>query len=378
MKRIIASFTAIACLLSLNGFAQERSHYYTNLLNPFLINPAQAGATQGINAIFNAKTMLGGIDGSPRTINFGVGASLQRDAGLGLKVISDWSGVFQTTNLEMAYSKKVQLVENHYLSFGLSIGAIQTSLKSELLNSSVNLADPTLTDKDLNRLKVSSGAGFLYNYANKLEIATSFPTLVTGDDKINGFFVSSISYNHKLGKDNKYAIKPGVNYYNMQYSDKLYDAMVTGTWNELISLTTGYRNNGSILMGAGVNFSSFSAHYLYYHHTDKLNGFAPAQNEIAIGFHFNSPKANRKLKAKVNNEDEFSAELVKIDRRVNGLIQVEQTNPGLVNVPNEVANINKDLEVLLKKYKVETPEQLRLIKSIQESTDLIIAKYGKQ
>ena len=84
MKRIILTIGTVTLLLLQNGFAQERSHYYTNLLNPFLINPAHAGSVQGINAIFNAKSMLGGIDGSPRTINFGLSGSLQRDAGLGL------------------------------------------------------------------------------------------------------------------------------------------------------------------------------------------------------------------------------------------------------------------------------------------------------
>lgn len=377
MKRIILTIGTATLLLLQNGFAQERSHYYTNLLNPFLINPAHAGSVQGINAIFNAKSMLGGIDGSPRTINFGLSGSLQRDAGLGLKVISDWSGVFQTTNMEMAYSKKVQLHEKHFLSFGLSLGVIQTTLKTELLNGTVNLADPTLTDKNINKLRVASGAGFVYKFDDKLQISTSFPSLVTGDDKINGFFISSVSYNKNLGKDNKYQLLPAINFYNMQYSDKLFDAMLTGTWNKTISISTGYRSNGSLLMGAGINFNAFSAQYLYYHHTDKLSGLAPAQNEIAIGFHFNSPKRNAKSKSAMGNQDEFAVELTKIERRVNGLIQIEQTNPGIVNIPNEVTNINKDLEQLLKKFKVETPEHLRLIKNIQESTDLIIAKHEK-
>ncbi|MCF8253006.1 MAG: PorP/SprF family type IX secretion system membrane protein [Bacteroidia bacterium] len=376
MKKLLISLAGITLLFAQPSLAQVRSHYYTNLLNPFLVNPALAGNTQGINALFNARTMLGGIDGSPRTINFGINGSLEKDAGLGLKVVSDWSGIFQTTNIEMAYSKKVQLVQNQFLSFGLSLGAIQTTLQSELVNGNVNLADPKLNDPSLYKLKIASGAGFIYNYANKFEFATSFPSLVNGDDKINGFFVSSAQYNHAIGKDNKYVLQPRVNYFNMQYSDKLYDVLLKGTWNQTVSLSTGYRNSGAILMGAGFNFNSFSASYLYYYHTDKLNGVAPAQNEIAISFHFNKIKKAASQPRISSDIDEFSSELSKINRRVNGLIQVEQSNPGLVNIKQEVMNINKDLEVLMKKFKVENPEHLRIIKNIQESIDLIIAKYG--
>ncbi|MDP3929575.1 MAG: PorP/SprF family type IX secretion system membrane protein [Bacteroidota bacterium] len=357
--------------------AQDRSHYYTHLLHPFLINPAAASSDNSIRALFNARTMLGGIDGSPRTINFGLHGGLANDAGLGLKVINDWLGVFQTTNIEMAYSKKVLLSSEQSLHFGLSLGVIQTNLKSDLINGSVNLADPNLTDPNLNRIRIASGAGFIYKFADKFELSTSFPTLVTGDDKINGFFVSSVNYKFKLGEQDKFTVKPIVNYYNMQYSDKMFDAMLHASWNDMLSLTGAYRSNGSIIMGAGTQFNSFSVQYLYYHHTGDLNGLAPAQNEIAIGFAFNKPKKEIKPKKLEFGEDAFSQDLSKINQRVNGLIQVQQSNPGLVDMKKAIADINTDLNKLLQNNKVSSAAHLKLIKSIQESIDLMIATNEK-
>ncbi len=370
MKKVLY---IILALLATSVNAQDRSHFYTNLLNPFLVNPAHAGNGKGIQAVLNARTMLGGIEGSPRTINFGIYGSTNNDAGLGLKVISDWRGVFQLSNFEAAYSKRVQLNKVQVLNFGLSLGVCQTAIRQELLNSNVTLEDPMLTDKNLNKLRVTSGAGFTYKYAEKFEFSTSFPMLITGDEDINGFFVSSAHYNFKTGE--KYTIQPQVNYYNFIYSDKMFDLIANASWNQTLSLSAGYRSNSSVIAGVGLNFSGFSAKYMYYMHTGNLNGLAPAQNEIGITFRFNKPKS--KAPAQVNGTDEFSLELKKLNKRINGLMQVESTNPGLVDISKELAKISTDLAALTKKYTVETPEQMKELKAVQESLELMIAKSSK-
>ncbi len=372
MKKVLY---IILALLATSVNAQDRSHFYTNLLNPFLVNPAVAGNGKGIQAVLNARTMLGGIEGSPRTINFGIYGSTSNDAGLGLKVISDWRGVFQLTNVEGAYSKKVQLNKNNLVHFGLSLGVCQTAIRQELLNSNVSLEDPMLTDKNLNKLRVSSGAGFTYKYAEKFEFATSFPMLITGDEDINGFFVSTAMYNFKTGVGEKYTIQPQVNYYNFIYSDKMFDLIANTSWNNTVSISAGYRSNSSLIAGVGFNFSGFSAKYMYYMHTGNLNGLAPAQNEIGITLRFNKPKS--KAPAQVNGTDEFSLELKKLNKRINGLMQIESTNPGLVDISKELAKISTDLAELTKKYTVDTPEQLKELKAVQESLELMIAKSSK-
>jgi hypothetical protein len=58
-------------------------------------------------------------------------------------------------------------------------------------------------------------------------------------------------------------------------------------------------------------------------------------------------------------------------------MQVESTNPGLVDVSKELAKISSDLSALTKKYTVDTPEQLKELKSVQESLELMIAKSSK-
>lgn len=371
MRKYILIGFGIAALLQVK--AQDRSHFYTNLLNPFLANPAVAGIEKGIQTNFNARTVLGGIDGLPRTINAGIYGQMSQDAGLGLKVISDWRGVFQLTNAEAAYSKRVWFNSSNQLSFGLSMGVSQTAIRSEALNSNVRLDDPMLTDNNLNRLRVTSGAGLIYRNADKFEFSASFPMLITGDQPINGFFVSSASYKFKAGANKDYSFTPQVNYYNFIYSNKMADMLVHGSWKETFSLAAGYRSNGTFIAGAGIMFSGFSARYMFYGQTGVLNMLAPAQNEVSLGLRFNKPKA--KPVQTVYGSDAFSAELNKINKRINGLMQIESTNPGLVNIPNELTKIRTDLEALLKQYTIDQPEQIKQLRNVQESLDLMIQKY---
>lgn len=371
MKKYIFIGIGLAALFQVR--AQDRSHFYTNLLNPFLTNPAVASMEKGIQTTFNARTVLGGIDGLPRTINAGVYGQMAQDAGLGLKVISDWRGVFQLTNAEGAYSKRVWFNTSNQLSFGLSLGISQTSIRSEMLNGNVRLEDPLLTDKNLNRLRISSGAGLVYRYADKFEFSTSFPMLITGDQPINGFFVSSASYTFKNGASKEYALIPQVNYYNFIYSNKMADLILNGSWKETFSIAAGYRSNGSYIVGAGILFSGFSARYMYYGQTGVLTNLAPAQNEIALGIKFNKPKA--KPVQHVVGSDAFSVELNKINKRIIGLMQIESTNPGLVDVPAELVKIRTELESILKQYTIDQPEQIKQLRNVQESLDLMIQKY---
>ncbi|MCF8448136.1 MAG: type IX secretion system membrane protein PorP/SprF, partial [Bacteroidia bacterium] len=190
MKALMKITVAIALiLLCIQANAQDRSGYYTNLLNPFLVNPAMAGSFDNVHTVFNAKTMVGGAAASPRTLNFGIHSPLMnKTSGIGAKVITHWVGAYQIVNAEAAYSKLVRLKTDHTLTFGLSLGFMQNTLRMDALTSTVDLSDPTLSTQNLNKIRFTSGAGMVYRFKNKAEIYASSPMLTTGDLGLNGFF----------------------------------------------------------------------------------------------------------------------------------------------------------------------------------------------
>lgn len=374
-KKIYTTIIAGA-IISVSVQAQDRSNFYTQLLNPYLSNPALAGSQDGIHAVFNAKTMVGGIESSPRLINFGLHSPFANNSGgLGVKAISQWSGAFQTVNIEGSYSKLVRLTTNHNLNLGLSLGFIQTNLNNDFLSSQVNLTDPTLTNSTLNKVLVTGGAGFIYRYKKQLEVYGSSPMMLTGSQSLNGFFIAGANYTFNLDENAEYRLKPIVNYYNFVTAPKLVDVLVSANWNETVSLTTGYRTNGAVVAGLGFNFKNVMVAYNYYHNTGNLNKLAPASNEIAIAFNFRKPE-RRVKKQEVVNDQIIQDQIDKVNNKINALINIEQTNPGLVNIKNEMAKLNKDLEKILTKYKIENMDQLKKIKELQTNIELLIAKYN--
>ncbi|MFN5920978.1 MAG: PorP/SprF family type IX secretion system membrane protein [Bacteroidota bacterium] len=374
MKKYI-SFIVLAAFV-FTADAQDRSSYYTNLFNPFLANPAMAGSYDNLHTILNARTMVGGIESAPRTINFALHTPFANNTGLGFKIINHWNGAFRTINTEGAYSKNIRLTDDHKLTFGLSVGFMQTNLNEDLINSSVDRADPNLNLPDLNKMYFTAGAGLVYRYKTQFEIHASSPMMATGAQSLSSFFVLGTNYKFFLDEEKIYTLKPMVNYYNFTLSPKLVDLLITGAWNDVLNLTTGYRTNGTVVAGFGINFKNVVIGYNYYHHTSDMNRLAPAQNEIAIAFNFKKPEKRIRKKQEVVDEAIIQDQIEKINLRINGLINIEKSNPGLVNVKNELAKINRDLEKILSKYKIENIEQLKRIKELQTSLELLIAKYN--
>lgn len=375
-KSTIVITVTVLLIITLQVKAQDRSSFYTNILNPFLANPAMAGSTDNIHAIFNTNSYLGGIESMPRTYNFGIHSPLNNTSGAGLKVISNWRGAFQTINVEGAYSKQVKFTSNNIVTFGLSLGFVQTNLKNEMLSGQVDLNDPTLLNPNLNKMLLTSGAGAVYRYKKSLEIYASSPMLVTGDQKLTGFFVAGANYSFKVDRAGAYALKPIVNYYNFENAPKMFDGILAGTWNETITLQAGYRSNGAVISSIGFNFKNLTLGYAYLYSTGNLNNLATAQNEIAIALNFKKFEKRLRKKQEVVSEQVIQDQIDKVNDKINGLINIEKSNPGLVNVKTEMVKLNKELEKILVKYKIENIEQLKKIKELQTNIELLIAKYN--
>jgi hypothetical protein len=156
----------------------------------------------------------------------------------------------------------------------------------------------------------------------------------------------------------------------------MFDGILAGTWNETITLQAGYRNNGAVISAIGFNFKNLTIGYAYLYSTNNLNNFATAQNEIAIALNFKKFEKRLRKKQEVVNEQVIQDQIDKVNDKINGLINIEKSNPGLVNVKTEMVKLNKELEKILVKYKIENIEQLKKIKELQTNIELLIAKYN--
>ena len=142
-------------------------------------------------------------------------------------------------------------------------------------------------------------------------------------------------------------------------------------------MNLGYRTHGSAIAGLGFNFKNVMVNYNYYHHTGNYNKLAPASNEVSIAFLFRKPE--RRIPSKeVVNDQIIQDQIEKINQKINALLNLEQSSPGLINIKTEMVKLNKDLEKILAKYKIENIDQLKRIKELQTNLELIIAKFNEK
>lgn len=369
MKKINNLFIALFAILSVHTIhAQERGFTYTNLLHPFLYNPSLAGNSEQITAVLNMRGVSGSVDGTSRNYNLGVHMQAGENSGIGLKIISHSVGAFQTTNVEGAYSRLVKWNANHSLRLGLSAGIMQTHLRTDFFTPMVDLSDPALNTPDLNNLIFTCGAGAFYSYKDKFEAALSFPSLISGSRPINNVFIANLAYALPAGPHWK--IKPILNHYGFQQHVTLTDVLVQTTFDKTIQFTTGYRSNGTMPIIAGIMYHAWSVQYAYYQTFGAISGWSPAQHEIALMFGFKKPsKSNTYSEAAVGDEVD------KLTERMNALVKIEQTNPGMVDMKHEMAKLSKELNTVLSKYKITSKEQLDKVRNLQQTIESFMARY---
>lgn len=121
MKRLITIlflFISASCLK-----AQQDPQYNLYQFNPLVINPAYAGARDGLSGAANVRNQWVGFDGAPKTNVLSVHSPiLNKNIGLGLTVLSDKIGPRNMVGVAGNFAYILKLNDKWKLSFGLSAG----------------------------------------------------------------------------------------------------------------------------------------------------------------------------------------------------------------------------------------------------------------
>ncbi|MBK7819130.1 MAG: PorP/SprF family type IX secretion system membrane protein [Sphingobacteriaceae bacterium] len=102
--------------------AQQDPQYNLYQFNPLIINPAYAGARDGLSVVANVRNQWVGFDGSPKTNVLSCHAPiLNKNVGIGFTIIGDRMGPrkmfgFSETSYILKLNNKLKL------SFGLNAG----------------------------------------------------------------------------------------------------------------------------------------------------------------------------------------------------------------------------------------------------------------
>jgi type IX secretion system PorP/SprF family membrane protein len=366
---------SMALAMTIGLFAQDRSGTYTNTLNDFTRNAAYTGNDDHLTAVLETKWMTANLDGLYQSLLFGTHTMLTESDAIGVKVLADNQGALRNMNVELNYAKRLKLAEGHFLSLGANAGFIQTSINQNALTSFVDVSDPTINNGYYNQLRFTGGFGALYKYKKTIELGFSMPMLATGNEKINSNMIFNASYGWKPSKESKWEIAPTLVYYNFSMKSLL-DAGVKGSWNDFISLSAGYRTNGTLITALMVKAKGFSVGYGFNYCTGNVNQLYMGTNEIMLSVSLAS--VGRKH-SEVNEKN-----LSLVESRLNGVKEQLQDLDRLADklsqeeIRNRMKSANSDLQKIMKEYKTDNVESLK--NEIQELNTLMdeIEKKVKQ
>ncbi len=162
----------ISCYRSL---AQNYPVYNSYYVNPYLYNPAEA-ATEYTYILVNYRQQWLGVEGAPivSTINFNT-LLKDRHAGVGAKVSSFKRGLLNTTDASLTYAYGINVREKNTFFFGLSGGAITSSID---VNKISDPDDPAVAGYLENNMQATANFGLLYRASSGINLGVSLPQLI--------------------------------------------------------------------------------------------------------------------------------------------------------------------------------------------------------
>lgn len=265
------------------------------ILNPVLINPANAGARGALSVAAFYRKQWVGIKGAPETITLAAdGLFSSGKVGVGFFVSSDKIGVRRENSLSTSYSYRMD-VGASILSFGLKAGLISTKAKwSDLL-----VLDPG--DEE-----------YLVDTDNHILPDFSFGAHITDEKYFAGFSIPRLFQYDFRPEDNRYGIKANPSrYYYMFHGGYLFDVApglrllpsallsVSPDRKPLLDLNAhfivservwagvSYRTNNSMagLFQFGLK-DHFKIAYSYYLDFSRLGQFSNGSHEVMLRYEF--------------------------------------------------------------------------------------------
>ena len=232
------------------------SQYYTN---QYLINPAFAGAGEGLKLNGAYRKLWNNVPGSPLTQNLTADYGFQK-VGIGLTVNNESSGLQRQTRVVGSYAYHLPLNDNgQQLHFGLSLGFMNQRLENADIYG--DPSDPNVGQYNDRRTYLDGDFGMAYT-SNKLNIQAAIPNLksVLKKDVIKladvATFYSAVSYKMGISEGMEgMDIEPKVAFRGVKGFDNIWDAGAQmSIANKQVFLLAMYHSTESATFGLGMDY----------------------------------------------------------------------------------------------------------------------------
>jgi type IX secretion system PorP/SprF family membrane protein len=253
---LLMAITAISTTTLKAQLNPLSAQYYTN---QYLINPAFAGAGQGIKLNGAYRKLWNNVEGSPLTQNLTVDYGFNK-VGIGLAINNESSGLERQTRVVGSYAYHLQLNNNNQqLHFGVSLGFMSQRLENADIYG--DPADPSVGQYNDRKTYLDGDFGIAYT-SDKLNIQAAIPNLksVLKNDVIKladvATFYTAVSYKIWISEGVEgMDIEPKVAYRGVKGFDNIWDAGVQmGIADKQVYLLAMYHSTENATFGLGMDY----------------------------------------------------------------------------------------------------------------------------
>lgn len=253
--------------------------------NQYLNNPALAGAEQGIRGNIAYRQQFNSIPGAPVNQALTVEYGSSKNAGLGLHLYNDQSGLFKTTRVVGSYAYALRFDEHKRLQFGLSLGFLNQRISNEDVNGDPN--DFQLDQFSKRQTYIDGDFGMAYqggNFSAQLavpQLKNQLGRENTGQINYPRFF-SSIAYQIHLQQLEAIA-EPRINYRGFHGVDNVIDAGLNLALAERrLNLFGMYHSTQNFTFGMGITYQSINITGMYATGTSLMRNYPNGDFEINL------------------------------------------------------------------------------------------------
>jgi len=284
---------AFTSLLGLSSKAQLNplsSQYYTN---QYLINPAFAGAGQGLKVNGAYRKLWSNVPGSPLTQNLTADYGFGR-VGLGLTVNNESAGLQRQTRVVGSYAYHLPLSgDNQQLHFGVSLGFMSQRLENADIYG--NPSDPMVGQYNDRKTYLDGDFGVSYT-SDHLNIQASVPNLksVLKKDVIKladvATFYTAVSYRILLSEGAEGVdAEPKVAYRGVKGFDNIWDAGAQmSIANKQVFLLGMYHSTKNATFGLGMDYKrQYLISATYTTQTSALSNYTNGSFELNLRLNLN-------------------------------------------------------------------------------------------
>jgi type IX secretion system PorP/SprF family membrane protein len=195
MKKAILISAALSGATAL--FAQQDPQYNLYQFNPLVINPAYAGARDGLSAAATVRQQWTGVDGAPRTACLSGHAPIAgKNIGVGVTIVNDVMGPRNVFSAYGNFAYILKLSSKSRLSFGINAGYNMYQFNFNKIKFDINEGVPSefLSNQNKGTLDMNGGLFFRTTgfFAGLSATHLNMPNVYTYDNKNAGQYVYKV------------------------------------------------------------------------------------------------------------------------------------------------------------------------------------------